>query len=550
MNTKPNVNLLPDGSKIWSSSFDSFSAKVYVPFCEINQDIINYGFQAPYLLIFEEKPMSEEEAVQFAESTGLANIAKEFAGHVTFIYPNNKSWREVDSSLYADIMAHSRIGQYHENGYTCLRDRFTGEWGAFRLRGGVHRTYLYGYGASADYIANNLLKTVEGEGLYGKGDITPVVCILSNLSSFPASTRADIPVVSIGNSKEINDAILASQVDGRIQDSADYYKDFQEFIINYRRMVGNLEKEPVLKEMGMTREPDFHIVKTAKDNRGDDKDTTSHKIGYVAYYNNTIMEEQKKVPLVMCFHGGGDCAMIIANLAGWYQVAHKYNFLLVCIENHLNSTATEMMELIEHLKTKYPIDEGKIYSTGFSMGGCKSWDMFQEYPKVFAAVAPMDATFDVGLNSYGQPVDNFNQDVLLPVFYVGGEITPLPELPFQELKCLNRMKYVLKINKADNPYEIEYDDRENWSNKIWGMDGDHVIKLDNPERENSTLTMNFYTSNNGEMCYCVFAGVSNQGHEVRHHSCENAWKFLNSFRRLSDGTIEGGSTQDILDLYK
>ena len=112
------------------------------------------------------------------------------------------------------------------------------------------------------------------------------------------------------------------------------------------------------------------------------------------------------------------------------------------------------------------------------------------------------------------------------------------------------MKYVLKINKADNPYEIEYDDRENWSNKIWGMDGDHVIKLDNPERENSTLTMNFYTSNNGEMCYCVFAGVSNQGHEVRHHSCENAWKFLNSFRRLSDGTIEGGSTQDILDLYK
>ena len=225
MNTKPNVNLLSDNSKIWSNTFDSFTAKVYVPFCDIKQDIINYGFQAPYLLIFEEKPMSEKESVEFAENTGLANIAREFAGSVTFISPNGKSWNEADSNLFADIIAHSRIGQYHENGYTCLRDRFTGEWGAFRLRGGVHRTYLYGFGSSADYIANNLLTTIEGEGLYGKGDITPVVCILSNLSTFPENTRADIPVVSIGNSAEINDAILAAQVDGLIKDKADYYND-------------------------------------------------------------------------------------------------------------------------------------------------------------------------------------------------------------------------------------------------------------------------------------------------------------------------------------
>ena len=34
------------------------------------------------------------------------------------------------------------------------------------------------------------------------------------------------------------------------------------------------------------------------------------------------------------------------------------------------------------------------------MGGCKTWDLYQEYPDVFAAVAPMDATFDVGCNLF------------------------------------------------------------------------------------------------------------------------------------------------------
>ena len=72
------------------------------------------------------------------------------------------------------------------------------------------------------------------------------------------------------------------------------------------------------------------------------------------FYNKKIMSDGKKVPLMLCFHGGGDSAICMATLSGWYKIAHENNFLLVAIENHLNSTATEMMELIEHLKEKYP----------------------------------------------------------------------------------------------------------------------------------------------------------------------------------------------------
>ena len=55
------------------------------------------------------------------------------------------------------------------------------------------------------------------------------------------------------------------------------------------------------------------------------------------------------VDYAICFHGGGDSAKHIAKVSEWYRVAKDHNFLLICVENHLNSTATEMIELIDIL---------------------------------------------------------------------------------------------------------------------------------------------------------------------------------------------------------
>lgn len=552
MDGMPDRKVFQDGTKIWEKEFEKFAVKVYLPGTKLPADIVNFGFRAPYLMIFEENRMSPEEAKVFADEKGFSKIAADFAGSVTFFYPLNEGgWEKAPADLYAAILEESRISQYYEDGAAVLYDRFAKKMGEKHyIRGAVLRTYLYGYGSSADYIAQNCLKTVEGAGLYGRGDVTPAGCILQGLHIVPKPERRDIPVVSVGNSAETCRALQDSLDHVLVKDSADVEKDFQDFVGNFRRMVGNLEREANLEKMGMAMEPDFCEVKTSADNRGDDRDTETHRIGYVAYYNKGIMDGDRKAPLVLCFHGGGDSAICMATVSGWYQVAADHDFLLVSVENHLNSTATETMELIRHLKQKYRIDPERIYASGFSMGGCKSWDMFQEYPKVFAAVAPMDATFEVGLNSSGEkaPVE-CNQDTVLPVFYVGGEITPLPELPFQAEKCLDRMKYVLKVNKAVKTCDVKFDGQDTWTNKIWGVDGDHVYKLVNKERENSVLTLNLFDSEGG-FCYSVFGSVSNQGHEVRHHSCENAWKFLSQFRRLEDGTLKGGETEKIQELFQ
>ncbi len=547
----PEVFTLQDGSKYWEHTFEDFHAKIYLPESKPVADIVNFGFRAPYLLVFEENKQSIEEAKNYADTTGLTKIAANFNSSVVFVYPTcDGGWDNATADLYLNLIANSRISQYYKDGVAIMRDRFTGNWNGFYIRGTVVRAHLYGKGKSADYIAKHCLKQTEGDGLYGKCNIAPVSCTLQNLSIVPAPAKdaRDIPMISVNNSSTANDALKAGLDHVLIKDSADFEADYYAFCDRYHRMMGNLVPQANLDELDMVCEPDFCIVPTSHDNQGDDKDTTEHAIGYVAFYNKKIMEEGKKVPLLFCFHGGGDSAFCMTNVSGWFKVANKYNFLLISVEHHLNSTATEAMSLLSHLKEKYPVDTEQVYSTGFSMGGCKSWDIFQEYPKMVAGVAPMSATFEVGLNVFGQETGPINQDIVVPTFYVGGAVTPLPELPFQAQKCIDRVKYVFDVNNVVASYDVTLEDKDNWKNPIYGIDGDTVYHIDDPSR-GSVLTINLFESENGH-CYTIFGSVDNQGHEVRHHSCENAWKFLSQFRRLPDGSIVGGKTEDIKKLYE
>ena len=154
----------------------------------------------------------------------------------------------------------------------------------------------------------------------------------------------------------------------------------------------------------------------------------------------------------------------------------------------------------------------------------------QEYPEVFAALAPMDATFEVGLNVYGQPAPAaVNRTVPVPLFYAGGEITPLPELPFQAEKCWDRMRYVFEVNQIRRSYDVRFEDRERWENPIWGLDGDRTERYDDPSR-GSVLTVQLFESRDG-VVRTAFASVSGQGHECREHTCEHAWRFMSQFTR-------------------
>lgn len=532
----PEVTDVNKGDKIWDHDFKTFYAKVYVPKSNLPGDIINFGYSAPYIIIFTDFPFTNEIAIEYARASKLKEIAAAYDTSIVFIHPlNDGGWKMAPEGIFEELIENSKIHQYHKDGYAILNNRFTQTIDGYAIRGAIYRTCLIGKGDGANYIATHLLKKIMGAGLWGPADIAPTVCLLENLSTEPDNQRRDIPIISVGNTKLINETISEKFDDCIFQENLDFPAAFK-FIKQFKRWGwdGELSRETDFEEIGVIEEPSIVELKTSKDNSGDDAGTVSHKVGYLSYYNKNVFQKGP-VPLVLCFHGGGDSAKHIAQVSAWWKVAHDHDFLLVCVEDHINSTATEMMELLEILKKQYKIDESRIYATGFSMGGCKTWDLYQEYPEIFAAVAPMDATFELGLNLYGKPSAGYhgsrkiNENVMVPVFYTGGEETPLPELPFQAEKCRDRMEYVLKVNDCTAKYEVSFNSQDKWENKIWGISGDKVEKIEDKSR-NSILTLNYFNSKDGNS-YTVFGSISGQGHECRYHTCEQAWLFMSQFQR-------------------
>lgn len=312
--------------------------------------------------------------------------------------------------------------------------------------------------------------------------------------------------------------------------SADYKADFKRFVRKFKMWCGNMEMEPDFETMDMTEEAGCVLVKTSSDNKGAFQDTKEHKVGYFAYYNNDLFEK-KPAPLLMGFHGGGDSSMYLTFVAGWYEIAHRYGFLFVSLENHQNVTATEVIEVIEDLKKHYNIDERRIYATGFSMGSGKTWDMFQEYPEVFAGIAPASALFPIKNNPFGKSLgdEGLNRSIPVPIFYSGGELSHLPELPFQAEACLDRVQYAAQVNRCKEKFDVNYADKDNWANPIWGISGFRIEKVHDDSR-GSDLSIHYFESEDG-VCRTAFASVSGQVHECRHHTNENAWKFISQFTR-------------------
>ncbi len=545
MEKMPEVTKTSDGA-YWKNTYEKFEAQVYVPKSPLMGDILNYGFMAPYLLIFADKKLSYEELVAFARQKGYEKLAADYDTSVVFISPVAEgsgqpcSWKEAAPDILSEIITNSRIHQYHKDGVVIANNFFRHSIDGYYIRGAIFRAILCGFGSGADYIAENCLHHFEGDGLWGRSDLAPAACILTGLTVAPEVGADDIPLVSYGNSEEANE-LFESRCKHFLKrdtepDAEGFISDFDTFIKQFRRMNGPLQIDPDLEKEGLVIEPGIAEVKTSADNCGDDKGSKTHKIGYFAFYNKGLCDspDSKPLPLVLGFHGGGDSCFFFATMAGWAKICHRHNFLLVTIENHLNSTATEMIELIEQLKKKYPIDSSRIYATGFSMGGCKTWDLIQEYPEILVAAAPMDATFDVGCNVYGNKVEKgINTTVPVPVFYAGGEVTPLPELPFQEQKCLDRMAYTLLLNNAElaerYEEEVKLENKDSWENKIWGINGDEV-ETSYDESRDATLTMQKFRSTDGRIL-SIFASISGQGHDCREHTCEHAWNFMSQFTR-------------------
>jgi dienelactone hydrolase len=137
------------------------------------------------------------------------------------------------------------------------------------------------------------------------------------------------------------------------------------------------------------------------------KTTSKSVIGYYEYVPPDYNSNSNKYPVMIFLHGIGErCSNTtsysslksqiyeVAKLGPPMYVKNGYKFPFILIspqlkENYGTWPSSYVMEVIEHVKTYMRIDEKRIYLTGLSLGGGGVWVTAQDFPKVFAAIAPV-----------------------------------------------------------------------------------------------------------------------------------------------------------------
>lgn len=100
----------------------------------------------------------------------------------------------------------------------------------------------------------------------------------------------------------------------------------------------------------------------------------------------------RKYPVVIVLHGGFNPISIIDGW-GFPQEAARREWIVIVPSLELDDI---LDEIIEEAKQLYPVDESRIYLTGFSYGGFMTNTIGNKRPDVYAAVAPCGAPLSNG----------------------------------------------------------------------------------------------------------------------------------------------------------
>ena len=131
------------------------------------------------------------------------------------------------------------------------------------------------------------------------------------------------------------------------------------------------------------------------------------------YVPEHVKEAGVPVPLVVCMHGRGGSAESFMDLSGLSRVAEERDFIAVfpessiyqqrpggirnvlcwngACQNEERDDVAFILKVIEDVKRRYAIDEGRIYACGQSSGGAMTSRLAMDAPRVFAAVSPWSA---------------------------------------------------------------------------------------------------------------------------------------------------------------
>lgn len=266
-----------------------------------------------------------------------------------------------------------------------------------------------------------------------------------------------------------------------------------------------------------------------------------------------------KLPVMLFFHGGSDNPAEAAEMSRFHELGEKEGFITVypwgsdtaswnCnyAENGYDDVAY-IHALIDWLKRKYPVDETRIYLSGFSNGAAMAQVYAMEYPEEIAGVCHIDSNWPghrlgpAGIRE--EEVTAFQRgkkrkeeyDFRMPIWYTYG--TGEPSYPVYR-GCSQQLQYDFWKEYNHIPVK-ETPKRENPHPCGCGVPGDMCEELIVSDQypEHRYQVNRFYSDDATPMNLYNYVMMHDKGHEVAPFDPLLGWNYVKQFRRNKDGSL-------------
>ncbi len=137
-----------------------------------------------------------------------------------------------------------------------------------------------------------------------------------------------------------------------------------------------------------------------------------------------------RYPLILIFHGGMNTIETEEFSDFFAETAGRDGCMLLYPQN---TNADRVLEILEKVKAAYPVDEERIYVTGFSQGGYQARALVTRHPELFAAYAPagndLYRPFDFQNVPYTEAELQHFKEISVPFFQIVGCREPNYHVP-------------------------------------------------------------------------------------------------------------------------
>ena len=270
--------------------------------------------------------------------------------------------------------------------------------------------------------------------------------------------------------------------------------------------------------------------------------------------------QDKKVPLLMFFHGGSDNPAEAAEMSKFYELGEKEGFITVypwgtnktswnCDmaedeEDDVGFTVSLINYMIEH----YPVDKSRIYLSGFSNGAAHAQAVAMTHPELIAAICHIDSNWPgkrLGVSEFNyeehrpfrlaiEKKKSF--DYRMPVWYTYGNREPSYPV-YRGCSQQHQYDFWKKYNNIEIQSTPELDNPHPCGCGVPGQKYE-LLKpsLRHPHHEYDVHR--FYSMDDKPINLYNYVLMRDKGHDIADMDPALGWTYVKQFRRLPDGKIE------------